>query len=174
MNETAIMQLVAVVIGGLLATGGGILTTLLVENQKRKHESAQLAMAFKGEIKALLQQIEERAYLSRISAILTQMQETGQPFFMPLRLQFRYDRVYENNVGRIGLLKDPLPERIPIFYTRMNSILEDFLNLAEGTYTALDLPTIQRIYMDLHRLVEHSIADGSEIIQAIDALYPKE
>lgn len=169
--EMAILQLSAVIVGGLLATAGGILTTLIIERQRRAHESKQLAMAFKGEIGALLQHVEERDYLGRISEVVDQIQYTGEPFSMRMRLRFKYDRVYENNLERLGLLKPPLPERIPLFYTRLNSILEDFINLAEGAYDQLELDTLLRIYRDLYRLMEKSLVDGKSIISEIDRLY---
>ena len=170
-TELAILQLGAVIIGGVLATAGGILTTILIERVRRKHDSAQLAMAFKGEISALLQHVEERDYAGRIADVIAQMEETGEPFFMPVRIRLQYDRVYENNVERIGLLRDPLPERIPLFYTRLNSILEDFVNLAEGAYAGLEFAVLVRVYRDLHRLLERSLEDGGRIIREIDRVY---
>ena len=172
-SELAILQLGAVIIGGVLATAGGILTTIFIENQRRKHDSVQLAMAFKGEISALLQHVEERDYLGRISDVIAQMEETGEPFFMPARIRLQYDRVYENNVERVGLLSYPLPERIPLFYTRLNSILEDFVNLAEGAYSNLEFPVLLRVYRDLHRLLELSAEDGQSIIREIEVAYRK-
>jgi hypothetical protein len=171
MTESAIMQLAAVVVGGLLATGGGILTTLFIENQKRRYESTHLAMAFKGEIGALVQQIEERNYLGRISEVIRQMQETGEPFYMPLRVHYRYDRVYENNVERIGLLKPPLAERIPRFYTRVTSALDDFTNLADRVYAGLEISVLVRVYQDLHRMLDLSLQEGREILREIDVSY---
>lgn len=172
MTEQAILQLAAVVIGGLLATGGGIVTTLIIESRRRTHDAAQLALAFKGEIRALIQHVDERNYLDRISQVIDQIEASGQPFYMPIRVRFEYDRVYEHNVERIGLLKAPLPARIPLFYTRLNSLFEDFLNLAEGAYTSLDLPTLLRVYRDLHRIMELTVQEGAGIIEVIEAHYP--
>lgn len=173
MTEQAVLQLVAVVVGGLLATAGGIVTTLIIENRRRTHEGVQLALAFKGEIQALVHHVEERNYLGRIAEVIDQIEQSGQPFFMPIRVRFHYDRVYENNVERLGLLKSPLPERIPLFYTRLYSMFEDFLNLAEGAYANLELPVLLRVYRDLLRIMEHTVADGARIVDLIDQRYPQ-
>lgn len=172
MTEQAILQLTAVLLGGLLATAGGIVTTLVIERRKERVASYHLALAFKGEIYALLQQIEERNYQSRIADIVAQIEQTGEPFHMPLRIRFQYDRVYDSNVERLGILKAPLPEKIPLFYTRLSSIMEDMLNLAEGTYATLDVPVLVRIYKDVQRLMAETIDEGNELLAMIDTLYP--
>jgi hypothetical protein len=171
MNEASLSQLAAVIVGGLVATLGGILTTVTLDSLRRRHESARLAFALKGEIAALLQQIRERGYDDRLTQVMNQIQASGQPFFMPFRLRFRYDRVYDKNVDKIGILKNPLPERIPAFYTRLASIMEDLASLGDGTYAALDLPALLRIYSDLSRLVKLTISEGEQIINTIDQLY---
>lgn len=163
------MQLAAVIVGGVLATAGGIVTTLVVERQKRRHDAAQLALAFKGEIAALVRHVEERNYLERITQVMRRIEEGGELFHMRLRLRFQYDRVYDNNVDRIGVLSPPLPERLPLFYTRLNSVLEDFVNMAEGSYADLDRVTLLRVYGDLRGLIERMLQDGKELVELIDS-----
>lgn len=171
MDSEPWMQLVAVVVGGLLAIAGGILTTLLVERQRVRRDSLHLALAFRGEIGALLEHIRERGYVQRFATIAREIEETGQPFFTPVRVRFQYDRVYEANVGRLGLLKSPLPERIPLFYNRLVSIFEDLVSLGDGTYASLDIALILRIYRDCERLLAVSLKEGEEILRTIDEAY---
>lgn len=172
MSDPGVLQLIAVVIGGVIAIAGGMISTLVVEGRRRRHDSAQLAMAFKGEITAIVQHIEERAYRDRIAEVIAQIESTRRPFFMPLRVRFKYDRVYEANSDKLGLLERPLPERIPLFYTRMNSALDDFMNLAEGAYSGLDTPTLVRVYQDLHAILGLSVQLGKEVVREIDLRYP--
>ena len=171
MNVEALLPLLAVVIGGLLSIAGGMVSTLWIENRRRWTESYHLALAFKGEICALLEHVAERSYLGRFSEVIAQIESSGEPFYLAFHMRFAYDRVYENNVERIGLLKPPLPEKIPIFYTRLTAILEDMVNLGEGKYAHLDLQILLRIYRDLHRLLGLSIDLGNEIVAEIDRLY---
>ncbi len=171
MTEAALMQLLAVIVGGLLATGGGILTSIFLERDRQKRESRNLALAFKGEITALLQQIEERHYQHRIEQVIAQIETERQPFLMPFRIRFRYDRVYDENVERIGILKEPLPELIPLFYTRLTSVLDDMLSLGDSTYAVLPLDVLLRIYRDMLRLLGEITQVGERILQAIDERY---
>jgi hypothetical protein len=90
---------------------------------------------------------------------------------MPFRLRFKYDRVYEANVNRIGLLNFPLSEHIPLFYTRLTSIMEDMVSLGDGTYSQVDLEILLRIYHDSHTLLQLTITQGEDIIQTIAKAY---
>ncbi len=42
--------------------------------------------------------------------------------------------MYEQNVSKIGLLPEPLPEKLAQFYTFVYSILEDFQNIAKPEF----------------------------------------
>jgi hypothetical protein len=128
-------------------------------------------MAFKGEITALLQHIEERHYLHRFEQVIAEMEANKKPFLMPFRVRFRYDRVYDENVERIGMLKGQLPELIPLFYTRLNAIIDDMLSMGDETYARLELEVLLRIYRDLHRILGETVELGGQIILVIDEQY---
>lgn len=171
MIDPAAMQPIAVVIGGLLAVTGGFLSTTLLERRRRQQEARNLALAFGGEISGLLELIQERHYVQRFEQVISQIETTGEPFFMPFRVRYAYDRVYNANVGRIGLLQPPLSEQIPIFYTRLTSALDDMVSLGDGTYAQLDLPTLLRIYRDTKTAVLLTITEGEMIVGAIRQVY---
>ena len=164
MNAEAMVQLAAVLLGGLLAIAGSIFTTLFRDAQLQRRESRNLALAFKGEITALLELIQDRNYLKRMADVIEQIEQSGQPFYMPFRVRFEYDRVYRENVARIGILNPPLPEQIPLFYTRFTSILEDLVSLGDGTYTGLELAILLRIYRDAYRLLDLLLRQGETIL----------
>jgi hypothetical protein len=169
--DPAIIQLLAVVLGGLIAIAGGIISTTFVERQKQRQESYNLALAFRGEITALVELLRERRYTERIAEVIHQIEQTQEPFYMPMRIRYRYDRVYEENVGRLGLLKPPLSEMIPLFYTRLTSVMEDMVSLGDGTYVDLDLPVLLRIYRDSQRILELTTAEGDRILATIAEQY---
>ncbi len=171
MLDQILAQMFAVVVGGLLAIAGGFITPLFVDRQRQARESRNLALALKGEITALLALIKERRYLERFAEVAQQIEATQKPFYMPMRVRFRYDRVYESNVMRIGVLSGALPELLPLFYTRLSSMLEDVSGLSEGTYASLDLPTLLRIYRDLQSVLKESITLGERIVQEIERQY---
>lgn len=169
----AALQLTAVVIGGFIAIAGGFISSRLLETQRLRREERNLALAFKGEISAILELIRERNYIARFAQVIDQIESTGKPFFMPFRVRRKYDRVYEANVARLGLLKPPLPEAIPIFFTRFDSILEDLVSLGDGTYAALDLPIVLRVYNDTRAATERLILQGNEILRTIQSIYER-
>jgi hypothetical protein len=170
--DAALWQLIAVITGGVLATAGSIVTTAFVERRRERRESERLAMAFRGEIAALVHHIEERGYLANVAEIVAAMEETGERFILPTRVQMAYDRVYESNAERIGALKRPVAGRIPLFYTRLYAILDDLMNLAEGTYSDLDTALLSQVYRDLQVTLEATITLGHELLRDIDACYP--
>ena len=171
MTSAAIAQLVAVIIGGLLATMGGFVSTVLVAHHQRAVTSRSLALAFKGEISALLAHIEERRYARRFEEVIAQIESTGQPFLMPFRIRFAYDRVYQENVQQIGLLRGRLPALIPAFYIRLTGMVDDLSSMGDGTYSALGPDIVLRLYKDLHDILDKTVAQGGEIIAEIDAQY---
>jgi hypothetical protein len=168
-----ISSLLAVVIGGTLAIAGGYASTRLMEKHRLDQESRSLALAFKGEISALLLHMERRDYAGRFREVIGQIEATQQPFFMPFRIRFAYDSVYQENVARIGLLKGKLPELVPHFYTQLHSIMDDLISLGDRTYADLDLETLLRIYEDLARVLNETTSIGRAIILEVDRQYPK-
>ena len=171
MNVDAFWSLLAVVIGGVLTISGGFVSNVLLERQRLNRESRSLALAFKGEIAALLNHIEMRGYSARFQQVIEQIETTRQPFFMPFNIRHSYDRVYANNLENIGQLKGPLPEMIPVFYTLLSSIMEDLENMGDKIYAELDLETLLRIYRDVLRLLEYTHQLGSQIMSEIDTQY---
>jgi hypothetical protein len=103
--------------------------------------------------------------------VIEQIESTRQPFYMPIHLRYRYDRVYDENVARIGVLKGRLPELVPLFYTRLTSILEDFVNIGDGSYASLEVDILLRVYMDMHHFIQVVVDSGKEILREIDRVY---
>ncbi len=168
----SLIALTPVIVGGLLAIVGGFVSTVMIENRRRRTEARNLALAFKGEITALRSHIEERGYAARFQQVIEQMEATRQPFFMPFRIRFSYDSVYQSNVSKVGLLEGSLPELVPTFYTYLHSLMEDLNNIGEGIYADLDLDVLLRIHKDLQRVLVKTTALGEQIIQEVDRLYP--
>ena len=171
MTEETVAQFGAVVIGGLIAIASGFVTTVLEDRQRQARLSRNLAMAFKGEIAALVGHARERRYVDRIGEVIAEIEATNEPFYMPLRIRHAYDRVYDNNVEQIGVLDGSLPELIPRFYTGLTSVLDDMANLSDGTYKELPVPVLLRVYRDVQRILGETLAVGERVVQEIDARY---
>ncbi len=171
MSQLLNVQLVSVIVGGLLATVGSIATTTILERQRQRRESRNLALAFKGEIGALLALVEERRYIERIGDVVAQIEATREPFYMPFRVRYAYDRVYAANVDRVGMLAPRLAEQLPLFYTRVNSILEDLVSLGDGSYTEIGLDQLLHLYCTTRDILGATLVHGRTILATIDDTY---
>jgi hypothetical protein len=169
----ALIPLVAVLLGGILSIAGGYFSTILIEKQRLEREQKNLALAFRGEVSAILHLIEDRGYVQRFADIIAEMERTDKPFYAPLRVRYQYDSVYRENVDKIGSLANPLPELLAVFYTRMASLLEDFSSLGDGTFASLSTQDLLRMYKSTLRVLTGATASGKEIVAKIDELYGK-
>jgi hypothetical protein len=170
-QQALLLQLSAVVVGGLLSIVGGFLSTVYLENRQRQHEAQALALAFNGEIAALTGFVRKRNYRSQIERMAEQVKASGEPTFMAFRVRYAYDRVYGGNVDKVGLLPGRLPELVPRFYTLANSFLEDMLNLGERVYAEMEATHVLRIYNDMARFLDEMLATGDDIVAEVDRLY---
>lgn len=171
MVDPLFAQLIAVVVGGVIAISGGFASTTLLERQRRRRDERNLALALRGEIAAILVLIRERAYIERFDEVIALIEASGRPFHMPFRIRYRYDRVYDANVERIGQLAAPLPERIAAYYTRMASVLEDMVSLGDGTYDELDVPNLLRIYRGARAGIASTVSEGEALVEALGRAY---
>lgn len=171
MIEQAVLQLAAVIVGGLLSITGGFFSTLILDRQREKAQARNLALSFKGEISALVAFIEARGYRNRVRQVIAQIEQTQQPFYMPYRIHYQYDRVYNDNVDKLGVLRGSLPELIPRFYTQMVSVLEDMAWLGEGPYEQINVEVLLRVYRDMLGFIERTVELGEEIILEINREY---
>ena len=130
MTGDATIQLAAVVTG-THAIAGGILSNLVLDRQRLKQQERSLALSFRGEITAILEVVKERNYVNRFTQVAEQIERTHEPFFAPFRLALVRPGAQEN-VGQLGLLKSPLPEELPLFYTRLASVMEDIASMGDG------------------------------------------
>ena len=104
--------LIQTLIGGGLSLLGGFLSPLLIDSFRNKREATNLALAFAGEMTAVLRVVETRRYTEDIKTCIAQMEKTHEPIYYSVTIRQDYLRVYKQNVRRIGLLKAPLPENI--------------------------------------------------------------
>jgi hypothetical protein len=167
LDSGSMQVLIGVVLGGLITAG----STLFFEWYRDRRDSQRLAQAFRGEIKALQAIVEKRQYIEQLRNIIGFISAEGRSLNLVIRVRREYFRVYETNIDKIGLLKNPLPEQIAAFYVRANAILEDLNALDEGLWQ--DRPPEQQIkfYSELLALFEETMRDGSVIIEVIDEKY---
>lgn len=167
----SLTPLIAVVLGGVLTIAGGYFSTYFLERQRVEREQKNLALAFRGEISAIMQLVQDRDYVQRFTDIIAEIEKTGVPFYAPFKVRRSYDSVFQANADKPGTLPNPLPELIAVFYARAASVLDDLASLGDGTYTSLSVPQLLGVYKSTLRMLQGAEASGKEIIATVDAMY---
>ena len=160
-------------IGGVLGIAGSLLSQAWLELYRTRKARETLALAFEGEIGALLQIIETRGYVEALRRARERTKTSGMVHQYFFRARREYFKVFEADVGRIGTLKPPLPLLVSRFYTQVNAIIED-MEVFEGVDPAgIDPKLAVTAYDQLLVIFESMIATGHKVILEISRLYPR-
>lgn len=106
-----------------------VVTTAVARAIERSHHRRNLGGAFVGEISALLSIGEHRGYEVDARRELEEARKAGRPAIFYFDADREYQRVYAANAGALGILPKPIPEKIALFYTLLNAVLEDVARL---------------------------------------------
>lgn len=154
----------SVLIGGLVATSGAMVTQWWVHRMATKQARRSLANALAGEIDALCSIAVRRRYLEGAQQLRQHIQKGGTPATLRIQAQQDYFLIYKNNVGSIGLLPPALAGSVARFYTQTQSFLEDVMPVIEeddATVNALD-------HLDEQiKLLEDTLALGQQLAQQL-------
>jgi hypothetical protein len=164
----ALMTLLGVIVGGFVATAG----TSWLNRCERKAMRKSIALAFYGEIDAIIAIVKRRNYLESISGLVQFSRTTNKPVFMVLQIEQQYFEVYQNNVSRIGTLESPLNRLIPKFYTFGKSILEEIKAIQGEAFQTMSPPDQAVRLEDLHQLFVETVNLGLQIQSEIRDMYP--
>ncbi len=123
------------IIGGAIGIAGSLATTTYLEHLKRKTERVNLTGAIVAEISSLVEISERRRYADHLREVIAKAKaeknpDIGYRFFFSSRRNSFF--VYEANLGRLGILKNPLPRLIVQFYIQTAAILEDIADMKEN------------------------------------------
>lgn len=171
MAANAVVSLVSVFLGGGLAILGGVISPVVVEAAKEKRLRRSLSLALQGEVQALLEIIEQRGYVQGLKDSKATTERTGMTVPFHFRVRRQYFRVFEANVGAIGILEQPLAGLVAKFYTFGNGLLEDVERLEEMAGRAADPIEAVAAYGGAIRVFEEVIRLGGEIVGEVDRLY---
>lgn len=160
-----ISVMVGVIIGGLIS----FFTTNYLEIRKQAAESKRIALAFRGEIRALLGIIKRKKYIENFQWVIEQMEITQNKYPMHIQIRREYFLVFQNNVSNIGSLASPLPELIAQFYVQANSVLEELESHRDGTLDNIGIPDLIESVKELRALLQETVAIGEQIIEYIPA-----
>lgn len=119
-------QILAVIIGGILAIAGGAGSQAFTHWLSVRHKRTSMKQAFAGEIGALIDIIERRGYLSELDRLIAGIPAEDASIFMSVKITHNYFDVYDNHCQHLGALQNELPRRVTRFYVYAKALVEDF------------------------------------------------
>jgi hypothetical protein len=160
--DAAVAGLIGTAIGAASGLLGAIITVGWNFRLQSRKERKSIASAFYGEIGALLEIVERRKYIQGIEASLTSI---GAEFRSPysFKITRSYFNVYEKNIDKIGLLPNPLPEKVVLLYTIAFSILEDIDSLNKEDFNQWDDSEAKYFLRELLNLFNEAILVGGQV-----------
>ncbi len=161
------MQLAGMVIVGVLAIAGGIVGNYTFLRFQRKLDRENLKGGFLGEITALNSIVKKRKYIEHLKNIIDMMEKDRLPRPFTFEITYNYFRVYENNVDKLGLLNQPLPELIAQFYTQCFAILEDINQIKKIAIQEILIKDLITWHSNLLSLFKDNVKLGEKIIHTI-------
>jgi hypothetical protein len=162
------LPLIGVLLGGILSIAGGLLSNLFIECRRAKSARRNLALAFAGEISAIVEIVNTRQYIPNLRNAITYMEETGEIYPLHISVNRDYFNVYVSNIGILG---GRLPRMIATFYTQGNSVLEDINSLSNDALGESDVSFHIEAYKELLKLFESTIVVGHKIVCEIEKTY---
>lgn len=160
------------VVGGAISLVSTVVTTFGIEHLRRTREARGTAYAIRGSIVGILTIVEIRQYITGVRNIIQNMEQGNVGFVMKSRVKQNYLEVYVRHVDKVGALAAPLPELISIFYTNVNSLVEDIQNAYEGKLDQIGQPQLLAHYKEFESLLTTTSDLGRHIIEAITNNYP--
>lgn len=176
-EQITMVPVYAALVGGTVSFIGAAGITWWTSHLKQKHDSRQLAKAFKGEITALVHITQLRDYAGGLRKLAQWCKENNAVGNFSVASREEYRIIYKANASNIGILHGALPEQIAILYTQTASLQEDFKTLDEiytGTRrasfnTPLDAASK---FIAMADLIDETFAMASVTLKEIDRVYP--
>lgn len=160
------IPLLQTLVGGLLTFLGGLLGNVIIQQRQRKVERNSLASAFYGEIQALIGIVERRQYIQGIQKSIEALRLNRKVSFH-IRVTRKYFNVYEKNLDKIGILPNPLPEKIVDVYTVMTAILEDLDLINEESFYDQETEVSVAYLAELNSLFKYAVESGYKVCKEI-------
>jgi hypothetical protein len=165
------LPLIGIIAGGLLVVVGGLTSNIWLEYFRKRKLRRTLALAFKGEVQALLDIFEKRGYIEGLRAAKVKIEATGKFQAYHFRARKKNFSVFEANVGQIGILRPPLSELVSRFYAQARSILEDMERFEALDPASVDPMVAIAAYDEVLSIFGDTVAVGKRIVQEVSRRY---
>jgi len=128
---------VFIVISALIAFLGGWLINSYARWRDTNSLRKNIASAFYGEIIALLNLAKRRKYLGQLKELRNMVATESDLISVRVPINKNSFKVYDNNIGSIGILKHPIPSKISRFYIMVSMILSDLKSFQSEEFVSL-------------------------------------
>ncbi len=164
--------LLSVIVGGIIAIGGGFVQRIY----ERRHERKSLRAALRAEIQAILDIVARRDYIEGLSRFIETI-KSGSTKLLQIRVGRDYDTVFKTNCGKLGLLTSETAGKTVRFYYLVSSIKED-LDLLQDAAESVGLQTRYGLNTQAGNLAFHeqirqfsieAVALGNDLVQELDS-----
>lgn len=159
------IPLISAIAGGAIAICGN----LVLDHRRQQQRAKSLALALRGEIKAMIEIVEIRRYVELLDEGITLVNTTQQHLLWHIPAKSRYFMVYEENASDLGMLSPDVTESIARTYALAKSFLDDVTNPSW-----LDRQTTQEVVLameDAKRVLKMALSSARNTVSAIEARY---
>ncbi len=160
------------VVGGAISLVSTVFTTFGIEHLRRTREARGAAYALRGNIIGILTIVQIRQYVTHVRNMIAHMEAGNPGNIMKSRVKQNYLEVYNKHIDKLGLLVIPLPELVSVFYTNVNSIVEDMQAAYDGEHDDASQEELLRHYREFESLLSTTSDLGRQIIETITENYP--
>lgn len=160
------------VVGGAISLLSTVVTTFGIEHLRQTRQARGTAYAFRASVLGILTIVDIRQYAEHVRGMIRHMEAGNTGAILKSRVRQNYLETYTKHVDKLGLLEPPLPELISIFYTNVNSLVEDMQDAHDGSRDNLPQPEMLRLYKEFEGLLTETSKLGRHIIEVITASYP--
>ena len=157
-------NLLAALIGGLLAGGGAVVTQIVRHRLDDGRTRRALAGAFAGEVAAICAIARRRDYLGGLTQLLKHVRQSGEPMRLSLSITQDYFQIYRSNAGALGLLPAATAEKVALFYTQAKSLIEDVLPTAPNPQ---DAATAEQTIQEQIALLQDTLQLGDDLVEKL-------
>jgi hypothetical protein len=162
----------AALMGAVIGASATLLADYFREKREIARRAEQIALAAAGEISALMEIVRRRDYIKSIQE-LERAAAQGEAIKFTVRITHNYFPVLEASVVELGILPDDLPSLIPRFLTFAKSALEDIQAIEGGFWDERPVNQWQSGYGELAQVLEDAMGVGTQILAAVEKLYPR-
>jgi len=160
------------VVGGAISLVSTVVTTFGIEHLRRSREARAAAYAFRASILGILTIVEIRRYSDLVRGMIRHMEAGNAGNALKSRVRQGYVEVYNRNIDKLGTLVAPLPELIAVFYTNVNSLVEDMQAAYDGQHDNIEQVELLRLLKEFDALLTETSKLGRHIIEVITKCYP--